>query len=302
MKKFFARLISATLVFVLLFSVPVQAESWPEQLLGFELPTSYNYSMDLFVSIDMHGDVDDDIAAVFGLFDNGLGLVISGAHVRDGLASSDFMQIEFINLGNIIAALPLNIPIIPMIRLMGIDLTEPIRIWAETDFNNLLTPEFKVVIELPPVLQLALLTVDESLSRQFLVLDFGYLLDALLVELEAEIRIISDEQAEDFMIYLEEAIQELMLVFADFRVDFNEWMVEEWEEVEEFFTVRLFEHGTERLENAARVFLSTDFTISDDIASADFIVEFNAAITNINSAERVPLPLLTPENSVNLLR
>lgn len=295
-KKIFARFISTTFIFALLFSVSVQAQSWQEMLDDLNFPTSYNYSFELSVELDKHGDVDDDIAAVVSFFSDGFTFGMSGTHVRDGLATSDFMQID-LDLGQILAAIPMDIPIMPMVALMGIDLAEPFRFWVETDFTSLLAPEMKMVIELPPVLRLALGLVDESLMRQFIVLDMTDLMQEILVEIDAEIRTITEEQVSDFMYYFEEAMEEIMSVLEEFQLDFEEWMAEAWEEVGQFFEIRVFEYGTERLENAVSSFIELNFTVSDDISAMDFFINFNASVTDMNSAERVPLPILTPENS-----
>jgi hypothetical protein len=287
MKKFFTRLLSATLVFVLLFSVPVQA-------------SNFNYSMDFFFSVDAHGDVDDDIAVAVGLFSDGVGVSVRGTHVRDGLVVSDFMQIHF-DIDGVISAMVSELPIMFRFMLAGMDFHEPVRIWTEIDFNSLQQPEFKMVIELPAVLRLALSMVDETLSAQYIVIDLGDFIADISEELEAEIRQISEEQIQDFFVYFDDVIEELRILFEELREELDWLLAEAWEEIAEFITVRTLEYGLDVSETAAQVFLELDFTVADDVTTMNIVLEFDAAVANADSAARVTLPPLTPENSLDLI-
>lgn len=300
MKKFFCKLISVTLVLIMVFSVPVQATSWSEIIERFELPESYSYSLDFSLTTSIKGDLDDDIALILGLFDDGVALSISGTHVRDRFAVSEFTQINF-DLDAIVASLPAELPIAPMIALMGIDINQPIRIWMESDFNTILEPQLKYVIELPPVLRLLLTMADSSLSRQFYVLDFTDLLLEMLVEFEAEVRMISEEQIGEFTAYFDETIEELMIFIDELQYDFTSLMDEAVEELAQFFNIHTFERGFNRSENAVSAFVELLFTISDFGSSATFDFGFNMEVFDINGTSRTPLPQLTPQNSVDLI-
>ncbi|MCL1863358.1 MAG: hypothetical protein FWF78_07320 [Defluviitaleaceae bacterium] len=284
MRKY--RLLGAIFVFVFIFVVPVQAR---------EIPSSFNYSVDFFLSIEMQGDVYEELASIFRFFENGLGFSINGTHVRDEFAFSDFMQIGLYNLSDVLHTLPVDIPIMPLLTIMGVDLSEPIRIWTEADFTNLSEPDIKFIFELPSVLRLMLTFVDEAFARQFLVLDMTEIMTDLFSELDVEIRLISDEQMSEFVHYFGEAA-------SDLQSDIMEWMTYAQSEMSDYLTIHTFKRGVERLEDAFRVYVELDFAISDRDSAANFVLEFNAAFTNINNVtERVPLPELTPENSFSPL-
>ena len=284
MKKFFGKMLGITLIFVLIITTPVHAITWEDLS---ELSVSFDFSVNSEFSQVLSGDVPRwrISSPEYDILANGVAVGVTGTVVAEGRTASVFMEID-IDLEQLLGDSYQQM--LPMLGTLNVDLSEPFRIWIETDFTDLNNPAYLIVIEVPTFIRMALMFADASLTSQYWVIDLSDLIAEELADIDVEYEInklISEYTIADLIAELEAEIASML-----------EYMEEEAD---------VFAYGFDILENgdisAFFNFVMTH-TYRNYTETIDFA--FSGEITNINAAEIVPLPLpqLTAGNSLDLLK
>ncbi|MCL2388012.1 MAG: hypothetical protein FWC89_10765 [Defluviitaleaceae bacterium] len=276
MKKF----ISFVLAFVMVIAValPVQAQT----------ATSFDFDMEYQFNFHLQGPyavgVMEEVNALFG--GDGFVVGVSGTAVADGLAMSMYMEVR-LDMERILTVLQFD-DFMPMLTLLNVDLNEPFRFWFDMDFSDLDAPVYVMVMEVPPIVRLSMvfLGAGVEISRQYWVMDLSEFMAEIATELEAEILQLSDERRAEIVAYMEDAIE----TFLSGRV---------WAWFENYVTVHEFSFGYDEIYNGYSAYLNfiANITDGDEILDVGFV--FSCEITNIGTAEKVPMPVLTDENSAD---
>jgi hypothetical protein len=122
-----------------------------------------------------------------------------------------------------------------------------------------------------------------------------------IAEVEAEIRQITDEEWEEMLMYISEAIEEAFAYIEYYMADMEEFFAEIWAEIQEAVTVHAFNFGYNVLANGYNAYLNFAVTIAEDGIVADIAFSFTGEVTNINTAAKPVMPILTAQNSFDLL-
>jgi hypothetical protein len=294
MKKKIAAMVALVLVLALVFAVPVQAR----ELTSFDFESTVSFGL----------DVTDQGFDFFSI--PKFTVSESGTFYSDGFAVSLFREVEM-DFAPFLPMLPVA-NIAPMLALLNLDLSEPIRTWVEMDFNDLSQPVFKIIVEMPSFVRLPLVFISPELAQQFWVLDLSAEIAELIEEFEVEFRQLSEEQIAQYMAYIEEAVEEFLAELEELLAELKEFLdeyrdvIEEeiaaaWAFVQEAVDIRTLVFGFDDLVERYTAYFSFAATVSVDGVVADIEFDFYGAVSNINTAERVALPELTEANSLNLL-
>ncbi|MCL2839451.1 MAG: hypothetical protein FWE05_01665 [Defluviitaleaceae bacterium] len=273
MKKFLAKLLSATLMMVMVLgiAIPVQA---------FEVPTSYDFESELRFSVEVNLDdpsMDDALVQqiLHALGGEGVVLTLDGTFY-----GNDIEFIMFYELG---------------IRLPELeDLTVTLRYWIDADFSDLSDPTMRVImeIELPLLLRMMLNATAPELSYQFIVMDMGVMMAEIFEALDVAFFEISDEEMDELLSIVHEEL-ELMIG------ELTPILTELWDELRDYVTIDFnFNHGG--LDNGYYADLNLSVEITEAGESVSFDLAFNGRIININNAVRPVMPVLVDGNYVDL--
>jgi hypothetical protein len=301
MKKKIATMVALVLVLVLVFAVPVQAR-------GLDLP-SFDFASTVSFGLDVDYTLPDEILALAEQFHSEFfdmsfsvpkfTVSESGTFYSDGFAVSIFRELEM-DFAQFLTMLPAE-EIAPMLAMLNLNLSEPIRTWVEMDFNDLSQPIFKIIVEMPSFVRLPLMFVNAEMSRQFWVLDLSAEIAELIEELEVEFRQLTEEQLAQTMAYLEELLDELLVFLDEYRDIIEEEINAAWEFIQEAVDIRTLIFGFDELANGYSAYFSFAATVSVEGVVADIEFDFYGEVTNIGTAQRVALPELTETNSLNVM-
>ena len=268
------KLTSFALVLVLVLGMASTAYARPD----FNAPRAFDFELDFSLAIE---GLEDELpaAALMILGSADIVLNVNGTVVTEDAGLQLFLEVA---LGT------------------GLLRNAPIRFWLDANFEDLADPTLLAVLELPPLLRVMAALEDPIFNNQFLAMDMGALLanelaDLPLAFLPASLPA-SNETCELSQKQAAKAEKAL------YNFDATPILEMLRAELAELVEVVLFDFDysqtPEGYFSGLALALSLVLDPNWDAIALDLGIELT--LTNINDAT-VEMPLLTPENSVDLL-
>jgi len=282
------KIVSFLLAMVLILGIAVPVAANERQL-----PSSFNFEVEFNSQLTVESDeaVPEELGAVID-FVNGVDLSGTGTVV---LGENEFFMYQELSLTIPALGTPISL-----------------NIWLDVDVNDIENPTVICVIELPAALRLMLgLLGRPELAVQYLVLDMGEIVAEAIPEIE---RLTAEINEEDFLEQLEAEILEMLNIHLEITADTLEEAIDEL--IQEFFNLleETFDEFDLNVDPLLTIYepngiltqisaaLNFSFFGRNGSDSIGFNFSAGLLVDGIDTATRVPMPTLTPENSTDLIR
>jgi len=225
---------------------------------------------------------------VFDTLRDGIVMTSAGTVYSNGLAATMFYEL--------IISVPVSMPVFGNIS-MDMDVDVTIRYWFDMDLNDLENPTLLVIyeLELPAILQMLLAFSPAEFNYQFFVMDLSEFVALAAAELEAVVFEVSEEEWDELLAELAEALEDLLVLAG------KGW---EWfREVHGDDITISFDYSYGELENGYYAGFEFGFLLLDYASDGylDIALTINGNVTNLDTAIRPVLPELVDGNYLDLI-
>jgi len=254
---------------VIILASPLQAmavgrteRTTPAIPVSFDFDANYEFS----VQLQVEGGVPAELAPV---------LDVLGGPITIGTSGTMFIDEALFRMQ---ASIDLDVP------QLGLPMT--VNAWLYVDVTDLDDPTVLIVAELPEALRFMLMfSVGVEFGRQFWVLDLS---EALLEGLS---------YADEFLLLHDD----MALFLEEYHYDIEEAIYAMMERIGEVLDIRLLEYSFSDDDGEYRAELEIEAVVTDGLFSLDFNFSFDGGIANVDTADEVVMPAITPANSFNVL-
>jgi len=257
---------------------------------GFVPLDSYDFTMNFEIRFEMSEDMPQDVELALAMV-GGFPLVVEShgtAVMTDALAYEMFMEF----------ALTAGL------------FTEPFRAWMDVDFNDFASPTLNVVYEIPATIRAMIASMAPEFGVQFFSLDMGDLLVEMLALEGLDFETLLEEALAGFGWDLDTSWAEVdaqlaQMSSADFEAMMVEMIAEMYDEmgidIDFAFENVVWEVEVNADNHITSMVVGFDMIFVEDGVSVLIGFTMDMDVTNINNATMPAWPVLTADNSLNLM-